>query len=101
MNEDQASKKILVATNKMFLPLEKYLNKQVKREKLEDNEILTVLLSTLVNVFTKAIILVNVILSARGKRVDINKIIDDICDNTKVYFEKAIASKLKKKEPIH
>lgn len=97
LTSNEFTKKIAIATNKMMMPFDHYLNKQTKRYDLKDNEILSLALSTLVNVFVKSIMLVRVILAGRQSAIDVDKVIDHIATETKNHFQRLEGTKKFKK----
>lgn len=90
-------KKTIIAANKMALPLEHYIKKQAKSGKLDDEDVLHLTLSVLINVIVKAMFDLK---SELKGEIDLIGTMQYVSDKAQIHFTKMNAKRFKPKKSL-
>lgn len=84
---------VIVAANKMVLPFGKYMDKKVKSKKLDQEDVLHLTLNAQINVFVKVMFDLRAYMRRDGKNIDLDSMVQFVCDESKKHFQKMDVSK--------
>lgn len=85
--------KVGVASAKMNRVFDKYITKQLNKYVFEDNELITLVFSILINVIIQSLLLIQTILEDHNSSIDFEKSIDYIAVETKKQISTAKRTK--------